>query len=125
TRHRPIGLGIMGFQDALFQLGISYASEAAVEFADRSMEAIAYYAILASSELAAERGPYPSYAGSKWQRGLLPLDSIELLEAERGEAIEVDRTGTRDWQMVRLAIQQHGMRNSNVLAIAPTATIAT
>jgi ribonucleoside-diphosphate reductase alpha chain len=125
TRHRPIGLGIMGFQDALFQLGISYASEAAVEFSDRSMEAIAYYAILASSELAAERGPYPSYVGSKWQRGLLPLESIELLEAERGEAVEMDRTSTRDWQSARTAIQQHGMRNSNVLAIAPTATIST
>jgi len=125
TRHRPIGLGLMGFQDALFQLGISYASEAAVEFSDRSMEAIAYYAILASSELAAERGPYPSYTGSKWQRGLLPLEGIELLEAERGEAVEMDRTSTRDWQSARAAIQQHGMRNSNVLAIAPTATIST
>ncbi|HEX7733471.1 MAG TPA: ribonucleoside-diphosphate reductase subunit alpha [Ktedonobacteraceae bacterium] len=124
-RHRPVGLGIMGFQDALCKLGLSYASEAAVEFADRSMEAIAYYAILASSELAAERGQYSSYAGSKWQRGLLPFDSLELLERERGARVEVDRAVTRDWQAVRDSIQRHGMRNSNALAIAPTATIST
>jgi len=124
-RHRPVGLGVMGFQDALHQLGLSYASEAAVAFADHSMEAIAYYALLASTELAQERGPYPSYAGSKWQRGLLPLDSIDLLEAERGARVEMDRTCTRDWEPVRAAINRHGMRNSNVLAIAPTATIST
>ncbi|HLI69112.1 MAG TPA: ribonucleoside-diphosphate reductase subunit alpha [Ktedonobacteraceae bacterium] len=123
-RHRPVGLGLMGFQDALFLLGLSYASQGAVEFADRSMEAIAYYAILASSELAAERGCYPSYRGSKWQRGILPCDSLALLEAERGEALVVDRSMTQDWQHVRRAIQHHGMRNSNVLAIAPTATIS-
>nr|BBH96011.1 ribonucleoside-diphosphate reductase [Thermogemmatispora argillosa] len=123
-RHRPVGLGVMGFQDALFQLGISYASQEAVEFADRSMEAISYYAILASSELAAERGPYPSYRGSKWDRGLLPIDTIALLEQERGEALEMDRSTTMDWELVRAHIRQHGMRNSNVLAIAPTATIS-
>jgi ribonucleoside-diphosphate reductase alpha chain len=124
-RHRPVGLGLMGFQDALFQLRLSYASQQAVDFADRSTEAIAYYAILASTELAAERGRYPSYDGSKWQRGLLPFESIALLETERGSPLEVDRTTTRDWQRVRAAIKLHGMRNSNVLAIAPTATIST
>jgi ribonucleoside-diphosphate reductase alpha chain len=123
-RHRPVGLGLMGFQDALFLLGLSYASPEAVEFADRSMEAIAYYAILASSELAEERGPYPSYPGSKWQRGLLPLDTIALLEQERGQPIKVDRRTTLDWERVREHIRRHGMRNSNVLAIAPTATIS-
>jgi ribonucleoside-diphosphate reductase alpha chain len=124
-RHRPVGLGLMGFQDALSKLGISYASEAAVEFADRSMEAIAYYAILASTELAGERGTYTSYSGSKWQRGILPLDSLALLDAERGSALTVERSSTRDWQIVRDAIRRYGMRNSNVLAIAPTATIST
>lgn len=124
-KHRPVGLGLMGFQDALHQLGVSYASEAAVEFADRSMEAISFYALLASSELAAERGMYPSYAGSKWQRGLLPLDSIALLEAERGELVDMDRSASLDWEQVRAAIRRDGMRNSNVLAIAPTATIST
>ncbi len=124
-RHRPVGLGLMGFQDALFQLHLSYASQQAVEFADRSMEAIAYYAIQASSELAEQRGSYPSYNGSKWQRDILPFDSLTLLEAERGAAIEVDRSSTLDWQRLRDTIQQHGMRNSNVLAIAPTATIST
>ncbi|HTK11944.1 MAG TPA: ribonucleoside-diphosphate reductase subunit alpha, partial [Ktedonobacteraceae bacterium] len=124
-RHRPIGLGLMGFQDALFKLGLSYASQQAVEFADRSMEAVSYYAIQASSELAEQRGSYPSYVGSKWQRGMLPFDSLALLEAERGSTIEVDRSSTLDWQQLRTAIQRHGMRNSNVMAIAPTATIST
>ncbi len=124
-RHRPVGLGIMGFQDALHALGVSYASEAAVQFADTSMEAIAYHAILASSELAGERGAYPTYAGSKWDRGMLPLDTLELLEQERGDAIAVDRSASLDWQPVRDSIARHGMRNSNVLAIAPTATIST
>lgn len=123
-RHRPIGLGIMGFQDALHQLGISYASAAAVEFADHSMEAVSYYALLASAELAAERGRYASYAGSKWDRGLLPIDTINLLERERGLPVEMDRTAHMDWSVVRQAIAEHGLRNSNVLAIAPTATIA-
>lgn len=124
-RHRPIGLGIMGFQDALAKCGISYASQAAVEFADRSMEAVSYFAILASSELAAARGTYQSYRGSKWDRGLLPIDTIDLLEQERGCKVEMDRSSTMDWDVVRRQIAQHGMRNSNVLAIAPTATIST
>lgn len=124
-RHRPIGLGLMGFQDALCKLGVSYASQQAVEFADSSMEAISYFAILASSNLAQERGPYSSYAGSKWDRGLLPIDSLELLETERQESVPVDRSTTLDWSLVRKAVAEHGMRNSNVLAIAPTATIST
>lgn len=124
-RHRPVGLGIMGFQDALAALGISFASEGAVEFADRSMEAISYYAILASAELAAERGTYQSYPGSKWDRGLLPIDTVDLLEAERGEKLDVDRSASMDWEPVRAAVREHGMRNSNVMAIAPTATIST
>jgi ribonucleoside-diphosphate reductase alpha chain len=124
-RHRPVGLGIMGFQDALHALGLGYASEAAVEFADRSMEAISYFAVLASAELARERGRYHSYPGSKWDRGLLPIDTLTLLEDERGVPVPVDRTTTLDWQPVRDAVTQHGMRNSNVLAIAPTATIST
>lgn len=124
-RHRPVGLGLMGFQDALCRLGISYASDAAVEFADRSMEAISYFAILASAELARQRGTYASYAGSKWDRGLLPIDTVALLETERGIAINMDRAATLDWQVVRDAVANFGMRNSNVLAIAPTATIST
>ncbi len=123
-RHRPVGLGLMGFQDALSMLGLSYASEEAVEFADRSMEAIAYHAILASTGLAAERGAYQTFPGSKWDRGLLPLDTIALLAEERGEAIEVDLGPRLDWTPVREAVRAHGMRNSNCLAIAPTATIA-
>ncbi len=124
-RHRPVGLGVMGFQDALYALGLSYASQEAVEFADRGMEAIAFYALLASADLAHERGAYASFAGSKWDRGLLPLDTIALLEAERGEPVAMDRTATMDWDRVRAAIREHGLRNSNLLAIAPTATIAT
>jgi ribonucleoside-diphosphate reductase alpha chain len=123
-RHRPVGLGLMGFQDALYKLGISYSSTAAVEYADQSMEAISYFAILASTELARERGNYPTYSGSKWERGLLPIDTIALLESERGERVEMDRTATLDWQRVREAVQNSGMRNSNVMAIAPTATIS-
>ncbi|MGE0376873.1 MAG: ribonucleoside-diphosphate reductase subunit alpha [Planctomycetaceae bacterium] len=124
-RHRPVGLGIMGFQDALAAQGISYASEEAVEFADRSMEAVSYFAILASSDLAQERGTYSSYEGSKWDRGLLPIDTIDLLEDERGLAIDVDRSQSMDWKLVRQAVSRHGMRNSNCMAIAPTATIST
>lgn len=124
-RHRPVGLGVMGFHDAICTLGISYASEMAIEFADRSMEAISYFALLASANLAKERGTYGSYRGSKWERGLLPIDTLQLLSEERGEPIPVDTTSTLDWQIVRDAIAQHGMRNSNVLAIAPTATIST
>ncbi|GMV94231.1 MAG: ribonucleoside-diphosphate reductase subunit alpha [Candidatus Hydrogenedentota bacterium] len=123
-RHRPIGLGVMGFQDALFKLDVSYASDEAVEFADRSMEMISYYAILASTELARERGHYPSYPGSKWSRGLLPIDTIALLDVERGGHMDVDRSSTMDWAVVREAVKAHGMRNSNTMAIAPTATIS-
>ena len=123
-RHRPIGLGIMGFQDALHRLGISYASEEAVEFSDHSMELVSYYAILSSARLAEERGRYESYTGSKWDRGLLPIDTIDLLEAERGVPVQLDRSSTLDWSVVRAEVAAHGMRNSNVLAIAPTATIA-
>ncbi len=124
SQHRPIGLGLMGFQDALYKLGISYASHAAVEFADKSMEMISYYAILASTELAAERGCYSSYKGSKWDRGLLPIDTIDLLETERGVRVDVDRSVSMNWQVVRDAVAKHGMRNSTTMAIAPTATIA-
>ncbi len=123
-RHRPIGLGIMGFQDALFAQRISYASPEAVAFADTSMEAISYYAILASTELAAERGAYGSYKGSKWDRGLLPIDTLSILADERGGDIEVDTTSKLDWKVVREAVKKHGVRNSNTMAIAPTATIS-
>ncbi len=123
-RHRPVGLGIMGFADALYQLDISYASEAAVEFADRCMEVISYHAIAASSDLAVERGRYASFDGSLWSRGILPIDSLQLLAGERGEYLQVDDSQTLDWDDLRQRVQQQGMRNSNVLAIAPTATIA-
>lgn len=123
-KHRPIGLGIMGFQDALYAQGISYASQEAVKFADESMENISYFAILASSELAKERGTYSSYKGSKWSRGLLPIDTIALLESERGGDLDVDRSSTLDWNVVREAVKKNGMRNSNTMAIAPTATIS-
>lgn len=125
ARHRPIGLGVMAFQDALQTLRISYASQQAVEFADQSMEAISYFAILASTELAKERGSYSTYRGSKWDRGLLPIDTLEMLEADRGLPLNVDRGSQLNWDVVRQAVAQHGMRNSNVLAIAPTATIST
>jgi ribonucleoside-diphosphate reductase alpha chain len=123
-KHRPVGLGIMGFQDALQQLRVPYASNDAVEFADRSMEAVAYYAYWASTELAAERGRYSSYEGSLWSRGILPQDSLKLLAEERGGYLEVDMSSTLDWDSLRQRIAQYGMRNSNCLAIAPTATIA-
>ena len=124
-KHRPVGLGLMGFQDALAKMSYSYASEEAVEFADRSMEAISYFAILASSQLAAERGTYSSYVGSKWDRGMLPIDTIDFLEQERGVPVEVDRSTTMDWDYVRKQVAENGMRNSNCMAIAPTATIST
>ena len=124
-RHRPVGLGMMGFQDALSACGICYASEEGVEFADRSMEAISYFAISASARLAAERGTYSSYEGSKWERGLLPIDTIELLEQERGLPVDMDKSTSMDWSVVRELVAEHGMRNSNVMAIAPTATIST
>lgn len=123
-RHRPVGMGLMGFQDALYMQGISYASREAVEFADESMELISYYAILSSSQLAAERGVYETYKGSKWDRGLLPIDTLDVLEKERGGHLEVDRGARLDWAPVRESIKKHGMRNSNTMAIAPTATIA-
>jgi ribonucleoside-diphosphate reductase alpha chain len=123
-RHRPVGLGIMGFQDALYELRVPYASDAAVEFADRSMEAVCYQAYWASTELAAERGRYSSYRGSLWDRGVLPIDSLDLLAAERGGYIDVDRSSTLDWDALRKRIAEHGMRNSNCVAIAPTATIS-
>ena len=123
-RHRPIGLGLMGLQYALYRKGLAFGSEAAAEFGDELTEAIAYYAYEASSDLAAERGTYSSYAGSKWDRGLLPPDTLDLLEAERGEPVEVPRGGRLDWAPLRAKIAAQGMRNSNVLAIAPTATIA-
>ncbi len=123
-RHRPVGLGIMGFQDALYLLDIQFDSEECIVFADTSMEAISYYAILASSQLAKERGTYETYRGSKWDRGILPLDTLGLLEEERGMKIDVPRTSRMDWNIVRESIRQYGMRNSNCMAIAPTATIS-
>jgi ribonucleoside-diphosphate reductase alpha chain len=123
-RHRPVGLGLMGFQDALYELRVPYASDAAVEFADRSMEAICYHAYWASTELAEERGRYSSYRGSLWDRGILPIDSLDLLSAARGGYVEVDRSTTMDWHALRARIAAHGMRNSNCVAIAPTATIS-
>ncbi len=131
-RHRPVGLGIMGFQDALYELKVPYASEAAVEFADRSMEAVCYHAYWASTELAQERGRYSSYRGSLWDRGILPIDSLDLLAEQRGSLktaegvplVEIDRSTTLDWNALRARIGEHGMRNSNCVAIAPTATIS-
>lgn len=123
-RHRPVGLGIRGLHDALFLLGYDYDSEEAVEFSDRSMEVVSYHAILSSSELAKERGSYETYKGSKWERDLLPQDTIDLLEKERGEAISLPRGGKLDWTPVREHIKKYGMRNSNCMAIAPTATTA-
>jgi ribonucleoside-diphosphate reductase alpha chain len=123
-RHRPVGLGIMGFQDALYELRTPYASDAAVSFADQSMEAVCYYAYWASTELAKERGRYSSYRGSLWDRGILPIDSLDLLAEQRGGYVEVDRSSTLDWGLLRSRISEHGMRNSNCVAIAPTATIS-
>jgi ribonucleoside-diphosphate reductase alpha chain len=124
VRHRPVGLGAMGLQYALYRKGLAFDSAEAIAFSDEALEAIAYYAYEASSDLAAERGTYQSYPGSKWDRGLLPQDTVDLLEAERGQAIEVPRGGQMDWTPLREKIAAQGMRNSNVLAIAPTATIA-
>jgi ribonucleoside-diphosphate reductase alpha chain len=124
-KHRPIGMGIMGFQDALYVKKIPYASEAAVDFADESMELVSYMAINASSDLAKERGSYSSYEGSLWSKGILPLDSIDILEKQRGkDYIEVDKTTRLDWDALREKVKSQGMRNSNTMAIAPTATIA-
>ena len=123
-RHRPVGLGIMGFQDCLHLLRLPYASDAAVEFADRSMEAVCYHAYWASTELAAERGRYSSFAGSLWDRGILPPDTLALLAEVRGGHVEVDPSSTMDWDALRERIRRFGMRNSNCVAIAPTATIS-
>jgi len=123
-RHRPVGLGLMGFQDALYELRIPYASQEAVEFADRSMEAICYYAYWASTDLAHERGQYSSYKGSLWDQGILPIDTLDMLEKARGGYVEVDRSVTLDWDALRNKIKTDGMRNSNCVAIAPTATIS-
>ena len=123
-RHRPVGLGLMGFQDALYALRTPYASQEAVEFADQSMEAICYYAYWASSELARERGKYTSYRGSLWDQGILPFDTLDMLAEARGGYVEVDRSSTLDWDALRKKIATDGMRNSNCVAIAPTATIS-
>ncbi|VFR44870.1 Ribonucleotide reductase of class Ia (aerobic), alpha subunit [plant metagenome] len=123
-RHRPVGMGIMGFQDCLQMMRVPYASQAAVEFADRSMEAVCYHAYSASSDLAQERGRYPSYEGSLWSRGILPQDTLAMLQEERGGHVEVDTSSTLDWDALRARIKQNGMRNSNCVAIAPTATIS-
>jgi ribonucleoside-diphosphate reductase alpha chain len=123
-RHRPVGLGVMGHQDALHALRIPMASEAAIEFADRSMEAVSYFAIKASCELARERGAYSSFDGSLWSQGCLPIDSLDRLGASRGDYLDVDRSRTMDWDTLREEVRVHGMRNSNTMAIAPTATIS-
>jgi ribonucleoside-diphosphate reductase alpha chain len=123
-RHRPVGLGVMAFQDCLYTLRIPYASEAAVAFADRSMEAISYYAYWASTELARERGRYSTFKGSLWDQGILPPDTVELLAQQRGGYVEVERSSTLDWDALRKKIAADGMRNSNCVAIAPTATIS-
>jgi ribonucleoside-diphosphate reductase alpha chain len=124
TRHRPVGLGVRGYHDALYALGINFDTPEAVEFASDSMEVMAYYTILASSVLAKERGTYSTYKGSKWDRGIFPQDTIELLAKERGEAIELEHNGKLDWTPVREHVKQYGMRNSNTMAIAPTASTA-
>ena len=123
-RHRPIGLGIMGFHDALYMMDVNFDSDDAVMFADESMEFISYHAILSSSELAKERGAYESYKGSKWSRNIFPVDTLALLEEERGEVVDVTKTGKMDWSTVRAHVKAHGMRNSNTMAMAPTATIS-
>ena len=123
-RHRPVGLGVMGFQDALYELRIPYASSEAVAFADRSMEAVCYYAYWASTELARERGKYASFKGSLWDQGILPPDTLQMLSTERGGYVDVDRSSTMDWNALRDKIAADGMRNSNCVAIAPTATIS-
>jgi ribonucleoside-diphosphate reductase alpha chain len=123
-KHRPVGLGIMGFQDCLHILRVPYGSEDAVQFADRSMEAVAYYAYWASSEIAEERGRYPSYRGSLWDQGVMPQDTLALLREQRGGYVDIDMSESMDWKALRERVKKHGMRNSNCLAIAPTATIA-
>ncbi len=124
TRHRPVGLGVRGYHDALYALGINFDTPEALTFADESMEVVAYYTILASSQLAKERGTYETYKGSKWDRNIFPQDTIDLLEKERGEEIKLKRGGKLDWTPVREHVKQYGMRNSNTMAIAPTASTA-
>jgi ribonucleoside-diphosphate reductase alpha chain len=123
-RHRPVGLGIMGFQDALYKQRLAYTSNEALDFADHSMEAVSYFAIQASSDLAAERGRYSTYEGSLWSQGILPIDSVKLLKAERGDYLQMDESQSLDWDSLREKIRIQGMRNSNTMAIAPTATIS-
>jgi ribonucleoside-diphosphate reductase alpha chain len=123
-KHRPVGLGLMGFQDALQLLNIPYGSEAAVAFSDHSMEIISYHAISASAKLAKEKGTYASYSGSLWDQGIFPLDTLDRLEKERGIKLEIDRHAVKDWSPVKTLVKQYGMRNSQVLAIAPTAAIS-
>ncbi len=122
--HRAVGLGLMGYQDAIFKLNIAFDSDENLKFADRSMEMISYYAIMASSTLAHERGTYPSYAGSKWDRGIFPFDTLDILEKERNRPVKIDRTQAMDWTTLKSVVAKQGMRNSNTMAIAPTATIA-
>ncbi|SHH54464.1 ribonucleoside-diphosphate reductase subunit alpha [Pollutimonas bauzanensis] len=124
VRHRPVGMGVMGFQDCLHMMRVPFASDAAIEFSDRSMEATCYYAYWASSKLAAERGHYESFKGSLWDRGIFPQDTLAMLREERGGYVEIDDSSTLDWDSLRSHIKQHGMRNSNCVAIAPTATIS-
>jgi ribonucleoside-diphosphate reductase alpha chain len=123
-KHRPVGLGIMGFQDALYMLDINFDSPKAADFADESMELISFHAIMGSSKLAKERGAYKSFKGSKWERGIFPADTIDVLEKERGRKIDVKRGGKLDWKYVKSHVKKHGMRNSNTMAIAPTASIS-
>ncbi len=123
-KHRPVGLGVMGFQDALYLMDIDFASKECVKFADYSQEVVSYWAIMGSAMLAKERGAYQSFKGSKWDRGILPIDTLTLLEEERGQKIDVDRSTTLDWDKVRETIKEYGMRNSNTMAVAPTATIS-
>ena len=124
-QHRPVGLGLMGFQDALYKMRIPYSSEEAIQFADTSMEAVSYYAINASSDLSAERGAYTTYEGSLWSQGIMPIDSVKLLANARGKKyLQLDDSSTMDWASLRKKIKKQGMRNSNTMAIAPTATIS-
>ena len=123
-KHRAVGLGMMGYQDALYKMNIFFDSEENLNFADESMEMVSYYAILASSKLAKERGTYQSYAGSKWDRGLMPVDTLDILEENRGQKLKIDRNEKMDWSAVRAHVKEFGMRNSNTMAIAPTATIS-
>lgn len=123
-RHRPVGIGIMGFQDALYMLDMEFESDKAIAFADESMEFVSYHAIMGSAELAREKGTYGSYKGSKWDRGIFPIDTLDMLEKERGEKIDVKRTSKLDWKPVRALVKKYGMRNSNTMAIAPTASIS-